>query len=59
LSTREIANLINVSVKTVEGHRQRVKSRLNLQTGALLVQYAGQWLAAAEGLGTISCVPAG
>jgi DNA-binding NarL/FixJ family response regulator len=48
LSTREIANLINVGVKTVESHRQRVKSRLNLQTGAQLVQYAVQWLAVAE-----------
>ena len=48
LSTREIANVLNVCVKTVESHRQRVKSRLNLQTGAQLVQFAVQWLAAAE-----------
>ena len=48
LSTREIANVINVCVKTVESHRQRVKYRLKLQTGAQLVQYAVQWFAAAE-----------
>jgi DNA-binding NarL/FixJ family response regulator len=53
LSTRETAKSLNVSVKTVESHRQRIKRRLNLQTGTQLVLYAINWFSAAEiGRGT-------
>ena len=42
-TTREIAESLNLSVKTVESHRQRIKKKLNLQTSAQLVQYAINW----------------
>lgn len=45
LSTRESADALNLSVKTVESHRQRIKRKLNLTTGAQLVQYAVNWFA--------------
>jgi DNA-binding NarL/FixJ family response regulator len=45
LSTREAAGALNLSVKTVESHRQRIKRKLNLTTGAQLVQYAVNWFA--------------
>lgn len=45
LSTREAADALNLSVKTVESHRQRIKRKLNLTTGAQLVQYAVNWFA--------------
>jgi len=43
LSTRESADALNLSVKTIESHRQRIKRKLNLNTGAQLVQYAVNW----------------
>ena len=43
MSTREIALSLNLSIKTVESHRQRIKRKLNLSTGAQLVQYAVKW----------------
>lgn len=42
-STRETAEALNLSIKTVESHRQRIKRKLNLTTGAQLVQYAVNW----------------
>ncbi len=48
LSTRETANSLNVSVKTVESHRQRIKRRLGLTSGTQLVLYAINWSSAAE-----------
>jgi DNA-binding NarL/FixJ family response regulator len=45
MSTRETANALNLSIKTVESHRQRIKRKLNLSTGAQLVQYAVNWFA--------------
>jgi DNA-binding NarL/FixJ family response regulator len=45
MSTRETANALNLSIKTVESHRQRNKRKLNLSTGAQLVQYAVNWFA--------------
>ena len=43
LSTREAAEALNLSTKTVESHRQRIKRKLNLATGSQLVQYAVNW----------------
>jgi len=43
MSTREMANTHNLSVKTVESHRQRIKRKLNLSNGSQLVQYAVSW----------------
>ncbi|HSD74963.1 MAG TPA: response regulator transcription factor [Steroidobacteraceae bacterium] len=43
LSTRETAEALDLSIKTVESHRQRIKKKLNLHTGTQLVQYAVNW----------------
>ncbi len=40
LSTRGTAEALNLSVKTVESHRQRIKRKLNLTTGMQLLRYA-------------------
>jgi len=48
LSTRQAAEALNLSVKTVESHRQRIKRKLNLATGSQLVQYAVNWFSGRE-----------
>lgn len=45
LSTRQTAEALNLSIKTVESHRQRIKRKLSLQTSAQLMQYAVNWYA--------------
>ena len=44
-STRECAESLNLSIKTVESHRQRIKRKLDLKTSAQLVRYAAHWVA--------------
>lgn len=44
LSTREIAGLFHLSVKTIESHRRRIKVKINVRNGTQLVQFAMQWL---------------
>jgi DNA-binding NarL/FixJ family response regulator len=39
-STRETAQLLHLSIKTIESHRQRIKRKLHLTTGIQLVRYA-------------------
>jgi DNA-binding NarL/FixJ family response regulator len=46
LSTRETANSLNLKVKTIESHRQRIKGKLNLRSSAQLVQFAVNWITA-------------
>jgi DNA-binding NarL/FixJ family response regulator len=41
--TREIAENLSLSVKTVETHRLTIKRKLALETNAQLVQYAIKW----------------
>jgi DNA-binding NarL/FixJ family response regulator len=41
--TREIAEALSLSIKTVESHRQTIKRKLALETNAQLVQYALKW----------------
>jgi len=48
MSTRETAQALNLSIKTVESHRQRIKRKLNLSTGTQLVQYAVNWFTGRE-----------
>ena len=43
LGTREIADNLSLSVKTVETHRLTIKRKLALETNAQLVQYAIKW----------------
>jgi DNA-binding NarL/FixJ family response regulator len=45
LSSREAADGLGLSVKTVETHRQSLKRKLNLATNAQLLQYAINWYA--------------
>jgi DNA-binding NarL/FixJ family response regulator len=45
LSSREAAEALGLSVKTVETHRQSLKRKLNLATNAQLLQYAINWYA--------------
>jgi DNA-binding NarL/FixJ family response regulator len=42
-STREIAEALSLSVKTIESHRAAIKRKLGLETSAQLVQYAIKW----------------
>lgn len=42
-STREIAEALSLSVKTIESHRAAIKRKLGLETNAQLVQYAIKW----------------
>ena len=40
LKSRDIANTLNLSVKTVDSHRERIKAKLNLPNGMALLQFA-------------------
>ena len=40
LSSKAISNELNISVRTVETHRQNIKSKLDLNTTAELTKYA-------------------
>ena len=42
-TTREIAEALSLSVKTIESHRAAIKRKLGLETSAQLVQYAIKW----------------
>lgn len=44
-TTREIAERMHVSVKTVESYRTRIKSKLDISTGNELIKQAVQWVA--------------
>jgi DNA-binding NarL/FixJ family response regulator len=44
LGTREIAEMLHLSVKTVESYRARIKAKLNVNTAAELMQRAVQWV---------------
>ncbi|MBE0535932.1 MAG: response regulator transcription factor [Phycisphaerae bacterium] len=43
-STRKIAEMLHLSIKTVETYRAHIKSKLNLEDAAQLLQYAVQWV---------------
>ena len=43
LSTREIAEELHVSFKTVESHRENIKRKVGLRSAAALVHYATEW----------------
>lgn len=43
-STREIAEKLHLSIKTVESYRARIKDKLNLTNAAELMQHAVNWV---------------
>ena len=43
-STRHIAGVLHVSIKTVESHRAHIKEKLHLNDTTELVRYAMQWV---------------
>jgi DNA-binding NarL/FixJ family response regulator len=43
VASRDIAQALSLSVKTIESHRLSIKRKLNLTTNAQLVQYAIKW----------------
>jgi len=45
LGTKQIADSLDLSVKTVESHRENIKHKLHLSSGAELRQRAAQWVA--------------
>ena len=43
-TTRQIAETLNLSVKTIESHRENIKQKLTLETSAELSRRATQWV---------------
>jgi len=48
VATREIAERLHLSVKTVESYRARIKAKLGLTTAAEFMQHAVQWVTMRE-----------
>ena len=42
--TRQIAEALHLSIKTIESHREHLKQKLRLESGAELAQRATQWV---------------
>lgn len=42
-STREVAEALKISFKTVEAHRENIKRKLGLRTATALMRYAIEW----------------
>ncbi|MEL6445409.1 MAG: response regulator transcription factor [Bacteroidota bacterium] len=49
LPTREIAERLHLSVKTVESYRARIKTKLSLDSGTELMQHAVRWVESESG----------
>ena len=48
LGTRQIAEKLNISIKTVEAYRANIKEKLNLKSSSELVQHAIHWVLSEE-----------
>lgn len=49
LGTREVAQRMHLSVKTIESHRANIKRKLNLDNATQLLQHAIQWVQSGGG----------
>jgi len=47
-SSREMADTLGISIKTIEAHRRRILEKLNLASRVELVRYATDWLATTD-----------
>ena len=54
LSTREIAEELNLSVKTIESYRANVKRKLGLKSGSELARFAYDWTSRSMGVSAAS-----
>ncbi len=43
-STREIAEKMNRSIKTIEAHQANIKEKLGIRSGKELMRFAMQWI---------------
>ncbi len=43
-ATRQIAEQLNLSIKTIESYRENLKLKLSVKSGAELIQHAIQWM---------------
>ena len=44
VATKNIADKLNISARTVEAHRAHIKEKIGITDGAALVRYAVQWV---------------
>jgi DNA-binding NarL/FixJ family response regulator len=44
ISTREISQRLELSMKTVDAHRRHMREKLNLRSTSELIRYATQWV---------------
>ena len=44
LGTKKIAHSLNLSVKTIEAHRENIKRKLGLNSGGQLIEHATKWV---------------
>jgi DNA-binding NarL/FixJ family response regulator len=44
IATKNIAERLNISARTIEAHRAHIKEKLGITDGAALVRYAVQWM---------------
>ena len=43
LSTRQISERLHLSIKTIQGYRERIKRKLQIKTGSELIHRASRW----------------
>lgn len=48
-STREVAEMLHLSVKTIETHRAHIKEKLGFKDAEEMVKFAVEWMTASEG----------
>lgn len=48
MSNRQIAEILNISIKTVDAHREHIKKKLRLNDSRELYNYALQWLSMSQ-----------